>query len=186
MTSVKPERIRQIRGLITHLRHATRDGIPQQYRRDLIGYISNSRHKAPYLVCKWCQRPVARPARYWHKDCATAYRVARGTQDQYWRIPQLKTKRCELCGSDQQLEIDHRVALSVAQASGNWRTLLHAYDVSNLRWLCRTCHGAKSGDDRRRANNLAAGLPEHRKPAEPRSKIPPGQLAMAMAITDDR
>ena len=182
MTTVKPERIRQIRGLIIHLRHAIRDGIPQQYRRDLIGYIG--KHQAVYRTCKWCRRTVAPPARYWHTDCATSYRVARGTQDAYGRIPQLKTKRCQQCGTEKRpLEIDHRVALSVAQASGDWRTLLRAYDIGNLRWLCRACHAAKSGDDRRRANNLTAGLPECRKPADRRSRPPPGQLALP--LTED-
>lgn len=65
-------------------------------------------------------------------------------------------------------ELDHQDALSVAWASGDERRLLRALCLANLQWLCHFCHAAKTGDDRRRMNNLLNGRPEN-DPAPARS-----------------
>ena len=44
--------------------------------------------------------------------------------------------RCEACGSDQYLQADHRVPLSVDMSRG--------LDPSNLRVLCRSCNLARN------------------------------------------
>ena len=180
MPTLTIARIRQIRGLIRHLRHAVGTPPSRTYRRDAVGYLGFLHHTSqPPGMCKWCGRRVPPPNRYWHDPCAVAYRVARGVQSNFRRIPHLRERRCEQCGSTAEpLELDHRIALSVAHARGDWRTLLRAYDISNLRWLCHTCHSAKTGQDRRRANNLAAGRPENWNLTRRRNAPPPGQQAL--------
>ena len=69
-------------------------------------------------------------------------------------------------------ELDHQDALSVAWASGDERRLLRALCLANLQWLCHSCHAAKTGDDRRRMNNLLNGRPED-DPAPPGPPAPP-------------
>ena len=54
------------------------------------------------------------------------------------------------------LEIDHRLAVSIAW---EWRALgrrgwWKAWHISNLRWLCRTCHRKKTAADRWALANL--------------------------------
>ena len=148
MPTLTASRIRQIRGLITHLRRATARQSPVRYRRDAVGYLGLSSHvRQSHGACKWCGRRVPPPNRYWHDQCAVAYRVARGVQSDSYRIAHLRERHYEQCDSKTEpLELDHRIALSVAYARGDWRSLLRAYDISNLRWLCHHCH---AGQDRR-------------------------------------
>ena len=182
MPTLTVSRIRQIRGLITHLRRTTARQSPGSYQRDAVGYLGYPiRATQVHGICKWCRRRVPPPNRYWHDQCAVAYRVARGVQSDYYRIPHLKERRCEQCGSAKPpLELDHRIALSVAHGRGDWRSLLRAYDISNLRWLCHPCHAAKTGQDRRRANNLTVGKPEDWNLSRQRHPPPPGQQALSM------
>ena len=120
------------------------------------------------------------PNRYWHDQCAVAYRVARGVQSDSYRIVHLREQRCEQCGSaTEPLELDHRIALSVAHARGDWRSLLRAYDISNLRW---PCHAAKTGEFRRRANNLATGKPEDWNLSRQRNAPPPRQQTLPIQV----
>ena len=182
--SVAPARRRQIRGLIICVDQALarRARLPgaNYYHRDLTGGLTFPRS---YGVCRWCRRPCPPPARFWHPECVTAYRVARGIQDvRIADIPHLLAERtCQQCGASRTarrpLELDHRLALSVAWSRGDRRSLLLAYDVSNLRWLCGACHALKTGEDRRRANNLRAGRAECHSPPAPAAP-PDGQLAL--------
>ena len=70
-------------------------------------------------------------------------------------------------GGAEQIELDHRDALSVAWVSGNERRLLRALTLGNLQHLCRSCHIEKTADDRRRMNNLLTGRPEEWKAKTP-------------------
>ncbi len=75
-------------------------------------------------------------------------------------------------------ELDHRDALSVAWASGDERRLMRALALGNLRWLCHTCHTAKTGDDRRMMTSLLNGTYQHSKqPLDPAAttNTPPSQ-----------
>ena len=187
MPTLTVSRIRQIRGLIAHLGQATARHSPGPYRRDAVGYLGYLSSTAEiHGVCKWCGRRVPLPNRYWHDQCAVAYRVARGVQSDFYRIPHLRERICEQCDSPARpLELDHRIALSVAHGRGDWRSLLRAYDISNLRWLCHPCHAAKTGEDRRRANNLAAGRPEHWNLSRQRHAPPPEQQALSLPTNSE-
>lgn len=59
--------IRQIRGLIRHLRRTAAGPASRIYRRDAVGYLGFL-HQTPQTlgVCKWCNRWVPPPNRYWH------------------------------------------------------------------------------------------------------------------------
>ena len=79
--------------------------------------------------------------------------MARGVQSVFYRIAHLRERRCGQCSSETEpMELDHRIAFSVAHGRGDWRSLLMAYDISNLHWLCHPCHAAKTGEDRRRGS----------------------------------
>ena len=57
MPTLTVDRIRQIRGLITHLRRATAGQTPGAYRRDAVGYLGYLSPTAQvYGICKWCNR----------------------------------------------------------------------------------------------------------------------------------
>ena len=148
------------------------------YQRDDVGYLNQEHHG----ICKWCNRRVPPPNRCWHNQCAVAYRVTRGVQSDSYRIAHLQEQRYEQCGSETKPpEPDHRIALSVAHGRGDWRSLLRAFDISNLRWLCHRYHAAKTGEDRRRANNLTAGRPEDWNLSRQRHAPPPDQQAMSLS-----
>ena len=62
-----------------------------------------------------------------------------------------RTNACFQCGKIGFFELDHRTALSVAREyrrmgqRGWWK----AWTLSNLRWLCHSCHAIKTGHDRK-------------------------------------
>ncbi|MYE54516.1 MAG: hypothetical protein F4X34_04885 [Chloroflexi bacterium] len=58
-----------------------------------------------------------------------------------------------MCG-DPPDEMDHRLAIEVAR-SLRPAAMLRAFAL-NLRWLCRSCHGRKTRQDRRLAKFLVA------------------------------
>ena len=78
-----------------------------------------------------------------------AYRVATGL-----RPKELRRTLCEIRrkGAD---ERDHRLAIEVARTLGP-AAMLRAFTPDNLRWLCRSCHRRKTGQDRRLAKFLSA------------------------------
>ena len=87
----------------------------------------------------------------------TRLRSRPGLQHDIYQQPLISRQPCP-CGQPGQ-EIDHHVALSVAHATGSTRTILRAYMLDNLTFLCKNCHAAKSGLDRRTVNNLRQGRP---------------------------
>ena len=60
------------------------------------------------------------------------------------------------CGAEAE-ELDHRDALVLAWTSGDPRRLVRAYGLSNLVWLCRGCHLAKTAEDLCRLSEMRSG-----------------------------
>ena len=102
--------------------------------------------------CRWCRRPVDASegprfrAKFWHTVCGLAYLAALGRQVNFAGQPLIDRAPCEECGADGQ-QVDHRLALSVAWASGDPRAIIRAYTLQNLRWLCIGCHRKKTRAD---------------------------------------
>ncbi len=114
--------------------------------------------------CKWCQRYVGGKkmkktwrvgaGRRYHKRCYKQYALARGAaRDVYHNlvIPLPRPPICDDCGaafnrSDRRPELDHLLALKVAQLTGR-REYIRAFLPSNLRWICRPCHLVKTRCD---------------------------------------
>ena len=150
------DRYRQLRGLVYHYRR--RITTSSRYRRSLIDNQTVLRDPQ-HGTCKWCRLPCER-RRQWHTHCVKAYRAACGLQRQIGGRPLIRKAPCELCGADG-AEIDHRIALSVAWATGDRKTILWAWAIDNLRWLCRKCHSGKTSSDMRK---LADGQGEQHNP----------------------
>ena len=145
MTNIYPSS-GPIRGLLKRIDTNEYRRTNRPFRRSL---ITGWRGNPSYGMCKWCQQPCER-RRMWHSECAKAYLVAKGLVVHAGTSrPLIKYTGCEECGS-KAMEIDHRVALSVA-----WERMLTgdrrwwaAWTIGNLRWLCRECHVTKTRDDR--------------------------------------
>ncbi len=103
--------------------------------------------------CRWCRRRIDESegprhrAKFWHTVCGLAYLAALGRHANLAGRPLIDRAPCDECGSDGQ-QVDHRLALSVAWASGEPRAILRAYTLQNLRWLCIGCHREKTRMDR--------------------------------------
>lgn len=132
---------------------------PRRYERDWVGSFAGT--KRPRGICCWCGEPCGPNAHYWHTSCVKAFSAARGFQRNIHNgrplpAPSRWTEhtvcRCAGCGhesnSPYDFDVDHRVALSVAWASQDWRTILRAYMLDNLQFLCAKCHRAKTAADR--------------------------------------
>ena len=154
---VAMSRYRQLRGVARHVLPNVRSG--NTGSRDPMGSSFWYRRRT-YRVCCWCGLSVEPPARYWHQDCALQYRAMRGES-----VTPAGPRECEECGGPGE-EIDHRVAISVARASGP-RAYVRAFLLENLRWLCRPCHLRKTREDRR------ALIPERpERPGKARARKP--------------
>ena len=117
------------------------------YSRELVrSFAAATRRNSTVGRCRWCRTAVARPARYWHPECLTAYAVAQGRQ-YAGSYALVERTACEDC-REPAAELDHRTALSVAWLSQNRKTILRAYSTDNLRWLCHPCHTGKTAADR--------------------------------------
>lgn len=179
-------RFRQLRGLLRHWRRCWghhRRPPPRHYQRELIPSFGNARRERG--ICCWCGRPCGPRAHYWHDGCARAFAAAKGLQRQpgYGPLPG-RPYRCAGCGveraSPYDFDVDHRVALSVAWASRNWRTVIRAYTLQNLQYLCQPCHRTKTAADRialtaarksrRPLIDLDALIPHRRDPTPERGR----------------
>ena len=167
------EGMRQRRGLLIHYRALPETIKRGPYRRGLITTFRPLKRKTGR--CRWCNRETKGRAFAWHPYCVDAYRCAlgltRGT-DGRWLVPKADCP----CGQPGE-ELDHTVALSVAWATKEPRTILRAYMMTNLAWLCHQCHATKTGEDRRRANNIGMGRPADWRPPK-RGDTPTGQLML--------
>ena len=101
-------------------------------------------------ICRWCTRPTTKGT-VWHRPCACAYFAAVGNP-QLRAVVGLPTVCCP-CGEPGQ-EFDHRDSLALASASRDVYRYRRALSFANLQWLCRDCHAAKTGDDRRQLSTL--------------------------------
>ena len=100
-------------------------------------------------ICYWCYGRTAHTKTYWHPYCLNAYRVASGQHPE-----EIQHRLCEMCG-DSSDEMNHRLAINAARALGP-AAMLRAFTPDNLRWLCRSCHRRKTGQDRRLIKFLVA------------------------------
>ena len=103
----------------------------------------------PKGECPWCRGRSPRARKAWHDECLVAYLLARGQTIDLNRRSLTPYAPCAGCGADDPTEIDHRVPLSVARATGDPRIMARAWSLRNLQWLCRKCHAEKTGRDRR-------------------------------------
>lgn len=147
-----------------------------RFDRDLVGAFYG-RREAAAKRCVWCRQPVERSKR-WHRLCVVYHAAARGLVqcglydtierdgrpvrvNALW--PSKGAAGCAECGGAED-EIDHFLPLAVAHEVGH-RWAVRAHLPGNLRWLCRSCHRAKTKRD---AALLAAlRRPRPRLPAVP-------------------
>ena len=134
-------------------------------------FRNKSEREANGARCRWCRQVADEPRRRnWHSYCLPAYWAATGSHGWVAATLQIEARDrgetlvCEQCGDVARLELDHRDALSVAWASGDDRRLMRSLMLDNLGWLCHACHAVKTGQDRRRMNNLLNGLPQDHVP----------------------
>ena len=128
---------RQYRGIIYHqVVH------PSDHPRRLVQRVSEWADSPVHGMCRWCIRPTSHFRLIWHAYCFNAYRVATGLKPQ-----QIQKTLCQVCGNPAE-ELDHKLSITVACALGR-DALLRAFTLSNLQWLCRTCHRRKTRLDRR-------------------------------------
>ena len=117
-------------------------------------------------TCRWCSQSTASKRLYWHKECARWYLTAKGvTVHAGTSKPLVRIGGgCEECGSDYQIEIDHRISLMVARRLRNAgrRNWWRAWTPANLRPLCHECHRQKTRNDREIMRRLDAGVAPER------------------------
>ena len=140
------ERVRQLRGLLTHGKRAMPHILGSRtFTRGLIGPLGRPQREPG--ICRWCGRPACTARRRWHVTCISTYRLALGSVIGPDGAPVLPMEDCP-CGNPG-MELDHRDALSLAWVSGDPRRILRAHTMGNLQWLCRECHAGKTREDMR-------------------------------------
>lgn len=106
-------------------------------------------------TCRWCAQSTEGYRASWHNRCVRFYELMSGSTSRWSPGAWV----CDECGTTRALlEIDHRVALSVArerQLAGDPRWWL-AWLPGNLRVLCHACHTAKTTSDRQSLKRLRA------------------------------
>ena len=147
------DRMRQLRGLLRHVPATLEAGVA---RRGIPTFPRLRRYDGR---CRWCGRPTSERT-VWHPACVPAYWAATAQSSRLRRY--FRRKPACPCGQPG-TELDHIDALSIASASGDRHRYVRALTLANLRWLCHACHAAKTGDDRRRLNDLLHGQAEQRK-----------------------
>ena len=168
------DRLRQYRGLLRHAPAVLAEG---KTRRGLPTLGRLERYDGH---CRWCGRPCAARSA-WHPACIPADWAATA---QSARLRQYFGRRRGSCPCGWPgTELDHIDALSLASASGDRKRYLRALTFANLRWLCHACHAAKTGDDRRRLNDLLIAQAERRKLAALRADEPIRLPAITEGVT---
>ena len=107
--------------------------------------------------CAWCYLAFDEERyhhRWFHPTCRTWLAAASGYRDLNGGGLVLAVADCP-CG-EPGTDLDHRVAVGIAALTGP-REYVRAYLPSNLQWLCRSCHSAKTKHDVRRIADLKAG-----------------------------
>ena len=148
---------------------------PRRYRRALIGVYWG---KGVNGQCRWCGGPVDFPRRYWHNGCYRAWSMAKGlTVESNRGVPLLswRNRTCAECGTGQDgetwsFELDHKLPLSIAWETRDWKTILSAYTLDNLQWLCSDCHKSKTKTDMAILTLMRSGWPLTRLPRKPKSR----------------
>ena len=119
--------------------------------------------------CTWCGLPATaeRTGRKlkWHNSCIRYYRAAAGQQLSIEEVRRARPDTC-ICGSARPYELDHRLAIGVAQRLAERlgrKVYACAFLENNLWWLCHDCHTVKTNFDRSWMRQL--DNPDEDKPA---------------------
>jgi len=155
------ERMRQLRGLIQHVKPLlpTPQG-ERLIRGDRLKLTAGWTKEPTRATCIWCEAPLEGRARKWHPYCKAAYSAAIGLtvyQNQTRRL--IPPGPCVTCSRPYDLTLpplyvghalDHRISFEVGWALGP-EVELRVRDIANLQWLCHVCHVAKTRRDRETA-----------------------------------
>jgi hypothetical protein len=95
-------------------------------------------------------------------------------------------KVCELCGSADDLELDHRdSATKVSHRIWTWATERREAELAKCRPLCRACHGAKTNTEIARGEQIGVSKLNEDKVRAIRSSAAPGrQLARIYGVDE--
>ena len=151
------DRYRGLRGLVRHVlwrprsRHTPKPPPEGPVVRDPAARIA---HGGVWGRCTWCGLPATagRTGRKlkWHNSCVRYYLAAAGQQLAIRELKRALAERC-ICGDPKPYELDHRLAIGVAQRLAERlgrKIYAVAFLESNLWWLCHDCHVAKTNFDR--------------------------------------
>ena len=120
-------------------------------------------------TCSWCKQPSGHPRSAWHDECVVTYLVARGQTRRAGTNQRLiRRSHCGLCGRPWDFQnwqttfsVDHKIPLG-------WAKLMHrrwwikAWHVSNLWWLCESCHKIKTRLDMQAMSQLKRGIEDEK------------------------
>ena len=181
-------------------------GGSMSYPRTMGFNLWNRRGEFPPGVCLWCLRPNSEKStrthhpRAYHRSCKRMKDMFAYGARPFIDRPGFQT--CAKCGcgeawgwprvekfswgardssNDITMELDHRVALSIAAEVAGMAGWIRALLPANLQWLCSNCHRLKTTEDIRtlRALRRPAYERELRQLREPARD--PNQLAFNLA-----
>ena len=149
-------RYRGLRGLVRHVlwrrkRYTPKPPPEGPVVRDPAAGIA---YEGEWGRCTWCGLPATaeRTGRKlkWHNSCVRYYRVAADQQLSLGSLRRTRPETC-ICGKGSPEELDHRLAIGVAQRLAERvgrKIYAAAFLEDNLWWLCHDCHVAKTNFDR--------------------------------------
>ena len=151
-------RYRWLRGMAFHVLPVLRSGRASYYAshdRQLVSLRDLDENDAGRWRrgrCFWCRLPVSSRRRtYCDDDCRKQRDAVLGNRVWPTRIDEAE---CAQCGEPWDphsypinMEVDHELAIHKARKMGD-KALIAAFLLENLRWLCHTCHVAKTTADR--------------------------------------
>ena len=116
-------------------------------------------------ICRWCGESIQREdgkginyRKRWHSECLSIFNVVMFPNAMRRKVHERDRGVCACCNGDFDSgawrhggwEADHIVALSVAPRD------IQYWQIDNVQTLCKKCHGTKSGEDRKKYNQLRA------------------------------
>ena len=143
-------RVREIHGLVRHLRLEYGSLERRPSGRELIGALLANVGEARTGRCVWCDQPVPSKAFRWHRPCALAHATARGqTVALTGTLLPWRGAKCAKCGGGKgEWSLTTMIALGLAARIWTPWIVVRAWSRWNLQWLCRPCHLAKTNGDR--------------------------------------
>ena len=114
---------------------------------------SNIAYAGVYGTCTWCGLPAVSERSggklKWHNSCVRYYELAAGHHR--GTLSKLQPRDTCICGKPDPSELDHRLAIGVAQRLAELvgrKVYAIAFLPENLQWLCHDCHVEKTNFDR--------------------------------------